>query len=169
MMFSFSVTEQVITFCRSIGFGVLLCVFYSLTDVAVSLFFKGKRKTQICDVIAAIFGAVAFFCFSLAYNLGKFRFYTFFGAALGFTAGFTSFSFYIISYGEKLTGALKSALSSLFRPLTRSAQKLKTHFACIVGKRKERRREKNENRKKKPKKKMKKSPESIAKGNNDVV
>lgn len=169
MMFSFSATEQVVTFLRSIGFGVLLSAAYSLTDVAVSLFFSGKAKVKICDVIATVFGAVAFFCFVLAYNLGKFRFYTVFGAGLGLASGFCSFSSYVISFGERLTNALRRGTSAFFRPIIGSVKRMKTRFTCTVDRRKEKNRFKKENRKKKPKKKSKKSRKSIAKGNNDVV
>ncbi len=164
MMFSFSPSQQVIVFFESMGFGALSALGYVLIDALVGAFADGKKKTVICDIIWSVSASVAFFVFLLSYNLGKFRFYIALGTVLGFVATLISFGTYIRRFFDRIIATPRKMILFVVRKFEniclRTVRRLKSTFNKAKSKQKER---------KNMKKKFKKTPESIAKRNNDVV
>ncbi|MGN0463874.1 MAG: spore cortex biosynthesis protein YabQ [Acutalibacteraceae bacterium] len=118
-MYSFSITEQLVVFIESVGFGVLLGASYSIVDLAVSIFTVGRKKTVICDSIFSGLCAVALFCFILAYNLGKFRLYMSVGILVGVVVYFVSFGSYAQKLCSFILGGVHRFMSFVFTPLKR--------------------------------------------------
>ncbi len=164
MMYSFSITNQLIVFIESIGFGVLLSMSYSVVDIIVSIFTIGKKKTAICDVIFCLVCAVSLFVFILAYNLGKLRFYIILGIVLGAVAYFTSFGYYTRHICESAVTVIRKSIMLILTPLKRLAASLKNRFITTVKNAR-----KKHDKPKKEKKKIKNLNKAIAKENKSGV
>ncbi len=156
-MYSFSITDQLVVFIESVGFGVLLGVTYSVVDVAASVFFEGRRKIIACDIAFCPLCAVALFSFILAYNLGKLRFYMVLGILLGLAVYFVAFGSYAQSACEFITRLVHRAFALSVRPFKRMFLKLRSKLA------------RTEKKEKNKKKKFKNLRKSIANENESVV
>lgn len=144
-MYSFSITDQLVVFVESVGFGVLLGVAYSVVDIAVSVVAEGRKKTVACDVIFCPLCAVALFSFILAYNLGKLRFYMVLGILLGLAVYFVAFGSYAQRLCEIVTGLVRRAFRFIFKPLKALFLKLRSRSERTAKKRKQRRKPRRKN------------------------
>lgn len=119
-MYSFSITEQLVVFIESIGFGVLLAVGYGAVDVAVSVFLADRKKRVACDIIFSLLCAVSLFSFMLAYNLGKLRLYMVLGIVIGLTAYLVAFGAYAAKACEKVTSGIRHFFFGTFSVIKRA-------------------------------------------------
>lgn len=127
-MYSFSITEQLVVFIESIGFGVLIAISYGVVNIVVGLFLSGRSKTVVSDILFSLICAFAVFSFILAFNLGKLRFYMVPGAVIGLVAYTVAFGSYAKQICEGATGCVHRLLSAMFKPvkkLTKRSRKKK--------------------------------------------
>ncbi len=164
MMYSFSITEQLVVFIESVGFGVLLAISYGIIDIITSLFTVGKKKTVICDIVFCLVCAVSLFGFILAYNLGKIRLYMILGISLGLIAYFTAFGAYVQRIGEIIIGFVHKVFRLILSPVRRLTAWLTNTLKRTANKIKDK-----HNRPKNEKKKIKKLHKAIAKEKESVV
>lgn len=116
-MYSFSITEQLVIFIESIGFGVLIAISYGIVNIIVSLFLSGRRKTVVSDILFSLICAFAVFSFILAFNLGKLRFYMVIGTVTGLVAYTAAFGSYAKQICEGATGCVHKLFSAMFKPV----------------------------------------------------
>lgn len=84
MMYSFSVTQQLIVFLRSFALGIIFGLTYSLICFTVSVFIHSERiRHIIADLIFSFLMLFVSFCFVLAFNLGTVRFHLILGVIFG--------------------------------------------------------------------------------------
>lgn len=117
-MFSFSITQQLIVFLQSFGFGFLIGIVYSLSDFLFGLILPEKIKNIVSDVIFCIAFALLLFCFVLAYNLGKLRLYLILGVFLGvviYAVTMGDIISRVFTLGERIVLRLRNILFSPFR------------------------------------------------------
>lgn len=118
MMYSFNVTEQLIMFLRSFAFGMLLSFFRSIIFFLSGLFLKNNNiRVIVSDIIISLFGAFSFFCFLLAFNLGKLRLYILIGIIPGIIIFRLAFGQTLDFIFEKLLCFIRRIAGIIIKPL----------------------------------------------------
>lgn len=86
MNYSEPLINQIYRFVLSLGFGVIMSVFYELISCIFLMISNGKKSIFIRDVLFSVIFTVMSFFFMLVYNEGEIRFNLIFGQLLGLTA-----------------------------------------------------------------------------------
>lgn len=148
-MYSFSVTNQLIVFLESFGFGLIIGLSENIMFCFCGLL-TGKEKICyiISDVLLSLFITFSVFCFILSYNLGVVRFYLVLGLFFGIVIYELSFAGIIRLIFEKIFLTCKACITFITKPFSRIISKLNKKI-CL--------------------KTDKKSDKPIANKNNDVV
>lgn len=115
-MYSFSITQQLIVFLQSFGFGFIIGIVHGLIDFIFGLFFSPKTKSIIADTVFCIIFALMLFCFVLAYNLGKLRLYLILGLCFGVVTYSLSLGDLVSKFFQVLTNSISRVVSIVFLP-----------------------------------------------------
>lgn len=86
MNYSEPLVNQIYRFVLSVGFGVIMSVFYEVVSCFFLIISNGKKSVFIRDVLFSVVFTVMSFFFMLVYNEGEIRFNLIFGQLLGLAA-----------------------------------------------------------------------------------
>lgn len=118
MMYSFSVTRQLIVFIQSVSFGMLSGFSRSVFYFAAGLItLRKKPRYYISDILFGIFMMFSAFCFFLAYNLGTVRFHLIMGIFFGAVIYSLSFGQTVDFIFDKLLVATRKAFCIFMKPI----------------------------------------------------
>lgn len=148
-MYSFSVTNQLIVFLESFGFGLIIGITENILFCFCGLFtVKEKIRYIISDTLLSLFITVSVFCFILSYNLGVMRFYLVLGLLFGTVIYELSFAGIIKLILDKLFSTFKVCIIFFLKPFLKILSNVNKKIRLETDK---------------------KSDKSIANKNNDVV
>ncbi len=91
MNYSEPLVNQIYRFVLSLGFGVIMSIFYELISCVFLIFSNGKKSIFIRDLLFSVVFTVTSFFFMLVYNEGEIRFNLIFGQLLGLAAFHVTF------------------------------------------------------------------------------
>lgn len=145
MMYSFCVTDQLLMFVRSVAFGILLGTVRSIVFFVCGIFIQRTgMRCMVTDIVFSPILALSAFCFVLAFDLGRLRFYAALGVLFGVFCFVNTFGKTLGFVFDKAAALLSSVVRGIFRPLKAFFEKIRKKF-------------------------NKKSPEYIANKNKNVV
>ena len=116
MMYSFSVTEQLIVFLQSFGFGFIVGLLHTVIDFVFTLIMPYKRKNLAADIMFCLMFAFLFFCFVLAFILGKLRVYILIGVSLGIAVYSLAVGDFMSLILDKIQAVFRKLLHLVFSP-----------------------------------------------------
>lgn len=86
MSYSEPLVNQFYRFVLSVGFGVLMALFYEILSCVFLLLSGGKKAIFMRDILFSVVFTVMSFFFMLVYNEGEIRFNLIFGQLMGLAA-----------------------------------------------------------------------------------
>lgn len=143
-LYSFSLALQTRLFLLSLGFGFTVGAVYDFFRAIRIIFGNKKWAYRLTDILYLITLGFLNFLFFLTFNEGEFRFFAFFGEALGFTVYFFTVGFGLVKYFEFLINALRRILTAIFKVLLFPFKKI-SEFICRVVKKHLKKPKKNKN------------------------
>ena len=114
MEYIISLSTQTKGFLFSLGFGVILGVFYDALRIIRLTLTEKKAFIPVFDIIFTLTAAVASFLFFLTVTDGEIRLYILFGELLGFTVYYLAFGIIAVRFCEKAALKIKSIIIKIF-------------------------------------------------------
>lgn len=125
MNYSEPLVSQVVIFCRSIGCGILLGMFYDIVSFIRMLFRERKGICVFFDNFYFIIASLVSFFFMVLYNSGQVRLNLMLGELFGGMAFHLSMGKYILGRCYIYLTGVRKIFSFMARPFVKAAVKIK--------------------------------------------
>ncbi len=117
-LYSLSLAQQTKGFLLSLGFGLIMGIFYDIFRIIRISISNGKIATIIFDILYCIFLCFFGFLFCLTVNEGEIRLYLLLGATVGFCVYYFSLGVIIFSLSERIVSLTKKFIKTIFNIIT---------------------------------------------------
>lgn len=118
MTYGFAISQQLVLFLYSLGFGFLLGVYYRLIMAFRKEISEKKTAYIIFDVFFCVSATILTFCFFLVYSDGQIRLISIFASVIGFIIYIFSADVFLKKLLHFPVKFLISSVKLLFLPLT---------------------------------------------------
>ena len=134
MIYSGTLSDQIIVFIRCIGLGVLLGLIYEFFSLLRCFLSDKTRAYVICDIAFSLVATVISFFFMVLYNNGRVRLNLVLAQIIGGVAFHFSVGRYLLKPLTFIAVKIRRVLSALLLPVKKLIAKLKPRGAVPLRK-----------------------------------
>ncbi len=133
MVYIQGVAEQTRIFLLSVGFGFLLGVLYDFFRTVRLIISDSKGFVLFMDLLYFLVCTFLNFCYILAVDFGKIRFYVIFAEILGWLIYYFSFGAVAIRVSRFVSKGIRGFFKLLCRPFNAVFKKIKALYGKIIN------------------------------------